>query len=72
MSTNVQLSCSPRATSRRRHDGLMSSCIIFTALPCTKLTCMIGADLMPTGYVSSSHQLDRSLHEEITVSMLGH
>ena len=53
-------------------DDLIFSCSIHKAHPCKKLTCMIGADLMPTGYVSSSHQLDRSLHEEITVSMLGH
>ena len=53
-------------------DDLIFSCSIHKAHPCKKLTCMIGADLMPTGYVSSSHQLDRSLHEVVTVGMLGH
>ena len=36
------------------------------------LTGMIGGDLVPISHVSSSHQLDRSLHEVVTVGMLGH
>ena len=40
--------------------------------PCLKLTGMIGADLVLISHVSSSHQLDRSFHEVVTVGMLGH
>ena len=69
---NVQLSCSPRATGDRWHDGLICSCIICKAQPCLELIGMIGADLVPIANVSSSHQLDRSLHEVVTVGMLGH
>ena len=71
VSTNVQLSCSPRGHDRRRHDDLMCSCMICTALPCTKLTCMISADLVPISHVSSSHQLARVLHVVITVAVIG-
>ena len=40
--------------------------------PCLKLTCMIGADLVPISHVSSSHQLDCSLHVGVIVGMLRH
>ena len=46
--------------------------MICKAHPCLKLTGMISADLMPISHVSSSHQVDRSLHEVVTVGMLGH
>ena len=71
MSMNVQLSCSPRATGDRRHDDLISSCIICKAQPCIKLTGMIDADLVPISHVSNSHQLGLVLHEVITFTVGG-
>ena len=46
--------------------------MICKAQPCAKLTGMISADLVPINHASSSCQLDRSLHEEVIVGMLGH
>ena len=46
--------------------------MIFKAHPCLKLTGIVGIDLMLISHVSSSHQLDCSFHEVVTVGMLGH
>ena len=52
--------------------GLITVRIISKVRPCANLTGMIEADLVLISHVSSSHQLDRSFHEVVTVGMLGH
>ena len=52
-------------------DGLILLRMIFKAHPSTKLTGMINADLVPIGHVSSSHQLDLTLHEMIIFTIRG-
>ena len=46
-------------------DGLSCSSIIRKLPSWPKLTCMIDADLVAVGHVSSSHWLGRMLHEVI-------
>ena len=46
--------------------------MIWKARPCGKLTGMIDVDLVPISHVSGSLKLDGSLHEVITIVILGH
>ena len=52
-------------------DGLILLRMTCKVHRCTQLTGMINTDLVPIGPVSSSHQLDLTLHEMIIFIISG-